>query len=595
MSSDYVCIEQKCSITGAKTGLSVIRLISPYKLVNATDEEMARMEWAWGMERGGLDYYLSSAPNNIILRDDIAAMYANAEFVLLPTHKTFQDAMVFREQAGYCDRDEEDRFPLRPMTALGRVFRYVFIPITDAAEELARRLPLQRQTDEDWNGGIHPYSGTVMDRYWRQYSVVETHCHPVSICYYARMVIDVATSRGWAINVWPWMSCLTVLEEQWGIGRRSRAPPAPQWFVDCPTREDDDESLPESQQTGYWPLFDSTANSSQRVPGYASSGGTSVSQSSSRVLEWVKDLPQRKACPITGDTSGLGVCHLMEPTTHLVDLSDEEMARMEWAWGLERGGFDYYVGSPANSIFFRRDIADMFANEEFILLPTHKTYKDAMEFSRRIGFCDRAEDDYSPRRPLTALGRSFRYVFIPFSDAAQRIAEEIPMQQQTDEDWNGGVNPVTGEPMEPWVKEFRVVETHSHLVSVCYAARKVLDVSSRRPGLILCPWTLCLYKLEKQWGIGRFVASLKVPEWFINTPENDDESLSGTEATGYWPFLGSDTPSANRVSGYASSGGTNASQSSSHILEWARKVPQRKVPLRWSARLASKGQFDRFK
>ncbi|KAL1706944.1 hypothetical protein EV121DRAFT_200114 [Schizophyllum commune] len=295
MSSDYVCIEQKCSITGAKTGLSVIRLISPYKLVNATDEEMARMEWAWGMERGGLDYYLSSAPNNIILRDDIAAMYANAEFVLLPTHKTFQDAMVFRERAGYCDRDEEDRFPLRPMTALGRVFRYVFIPITDAAEELARRLPLQRQTDEDWNGGIHPYSGTVMDRYWRQYSVVETHCHPVSICYYARMVIDVATSRGWAINVWPWMSCLTVLEEQWGIGRRSRAPPAPQWFVDCPTREDDDESLPESQQTGYWPLFDSTANSSQRVPGYASSGGTSVSQSSSRVLEWVKDLPQRKA------------------------------------------------------------------------------------------------------------------------------------------------------------------------------------------------------------------------------------------------------------------------------------------------------------
>ncbi|KAL1706943.1 hypothetical protein EV121DRAFT_200212 [Schizophyllum commune] len=293
-------------------------------------------------------------------------------------------------------------------------------------------------------------------------------------------------------------------------------------------------------------------------------------------------------CPITGDTSGLGVCHLMEPTTHLVDLSDEEMARMEWAWGLERGGFDYYVGSPANSIFFRRDIADMLANEEFILLPTHKTYKDAMEFSRRIGFCDRAEDDYSPRRPLTALGRSFRYVFIPFSDAAQRIAEEIPMQQQTDEDWNGGVNPVTGEPMEPWVKEFRVVETHSHLVSVCYAARKVLDVSSRRPGLILCPWTLCLYKLEKQWGIGRFGASLKVPEWFINTPENDDESLSGTEATGYWPFLGSDTPSANRVTGYASSGGTNASQSSSRILEWARKVPQRKVPLRWSARLASK-------
>ncbi|KAL1733592.1 hypothetical protein EV714DRAFT_204320 [Schizophyllum commune] len=294
---DFVCLEKKCSISGAKTGLSIIRLISPYKLVNATDEEMARMEWAWGMERGGLDYYLSSAPNNIILRDDIAEMYANAEIVLLPTHKTFQDAMEFRERAGYSDRDEEDRFLLRPMTALGRVFRYVFIPITDAAEELSRRIPLQRQTDEDWNGGIHPYSGTVMDPCWRQYSVVEIHCHPVSICYYARMVLDIATLRGWAIDIWPWRSCLTVLEEQWGIGRRSRAPPAPQWFVELPTREDDDESLPESQQTGYWPLLGSKANSLQRMPGCASLPDVTDSETSSRILEWLKDLPQRKVPP----------------------------------------------------------------------------------------------------------------------------------------------------------------------------------------------------------------------------------------------------------------------------------------------------------
>ena len=54
----------------------------------------------------------------IPVRDDIAEMYANAEFVLLPTHKTFQDAMEFRERAGYADRDEEDRFLLRPMTAV---------------------------------------------------------------------------------------------------------------------------------------------------------------------------------------------------------------------------------------------------------------------------------------------------------------------------------------------------------------------------------------------------------------------------------------------------------------------------------------------
>ncbi|KAI5895743.1 uncharacterized protein SCHCODRAFT_02746994 [Schizophyllum commune H4-8] len=291
---DFVYFERKCSISGTKSGLSVIRLMDPSTdLADATDEEMARMEWAWGMERGGLDYYLASAPNDMYLRDDIAEMFLNGDFLLLPTHKTYKDALVFREKAGYCDRGE-DSSPLRPMTALGRVFRYVFIPTTDAAEELARRIPMQSLTDEDWNGGIHPRTGRPMNPHLRRYPVVESHCHLVSMCYFARIAFGLAMLHGWTVDIWDFTSCLSDLEEKWGIGRRSRSPPAPQWFVDSPMREDDDESLPESQQSGYWPLLGSKPNSLQHIPGRASLPSITDSEKSSRVLEWLKDLPQRK-------------------------------------------------------------------------------------------------------------------------------------------------------------------------------------------------------------------------------------------------------------------------------------------------------------
>ncbi|KAL1718061.1 hypothetical protein EV715DRAFT_291552 [Schizophyllum commune] len=264
---------------------------------------------------------------------------------------------------------------------------------------------------------------------------------------------------------------------------------------------------------------------------------------------------------------------------------------MEWAWGLERGTLQYYLASPPNDIYLRKDIARMYASAEFVLMPTHKTCQDAMEFSGRIGFRDRDEDDYSPRRPLTALGRIFRYVFLPFSDAARKIAQEIPMQRQTDEDWNRGIDPCTGEAMDPWVKDFPVVESHCHVVSICYFARKVLDVALPR-GLSfdIWPWMDSLHCLEARWGIGRYGTAIEVPQWFIDvdTSEDDDESLSGTEATGYWPFLGSDTPSKKRVPGDASSGGTNVSQSSSRVLEWVKDVPQLKVPLRRSDCFAMK-------
>ena len=97
---------------------------------------------------------------------------------------------------------------------------------------------------------------------------------------------------------------------------------------------------------------------------------------------------------------------------------------MEWAWGLERGGFLYYADSPPNKIccvchsppsqpsakvfsIVRTDILNQYDAGDFVLLPTHKTYMDAMAFTQQAGCFCRDEDDDSPRRPLTAVRRRY--------------------------------------------------------------------------------------------------------------------------------------------------------------------------------------------
>ncbi|TRM58805.1 hypothetical protein BD626DRAFT_573310 [Schizophyllum amplum] len=288
---------------------------------------------------------------------------------------------------------------------------------------------------------------------------------------------------------------------------------------------------------------------------------------------------------MTGDTKGLSVYRLIHPTI-LTDATELEISRMEWAWGLERGGLDYYLRSPPNDIFFRSDIADMYADGEFVLLPTHQTYMKAMDFSRRAGFLERDENDCSPRRPLTALRPSngvYRYVFIPITPAARDIPHQIAMKRQTDADWNGGVHPATGKPLPPWVKDYLVVETHSHPVSICKFAREILDTVNRGP-IDLTPWTSCLWRFEKQWGLGD-ISPIKPPQWFIDDAEkdHDDENLSESEAIGYWPLACGKDDFHDRVPGYATSSSTDDSQGSTRVLQWLETVPRRKArPVRAS-------------
>ncbi|KAI5895702.1 uncharacterized protein SCHCODRAFT_02666000 [Schizophyllum commune H4-8] len=272
-----------------------------------------------------------------------------------------------------------------------------------------------------------------------------------------------------------------------------------------------------------------------------------------------------------------------------VDAATEpQIAKTEWMWGIERGGILYYVDSPYNKISFRSDITVMYFNGDFILLPTHKTYMDAMVFSKRAGCFCRDEEDDSPRRPLTALGTSFRYVFISLTDAARNLLRESIMPSQTDEDWNGGINPATGKVMPSSVKDYPVVEVHSNPVSVCAYAQEVLDAVKGPKPLDIVHWTNCLFHFQMRWSMHSY---LQAPEWFVETDDRNDhydESLSGSEATGYCPLPKDGGQSRGRVPRYASSSGTADSQTSSRVMEWAKGIPRPRT-----VRSSSPGRFSR--
>ncbi|KAL1740717.1 hypothetical protein HDZ31DRAFT_76695 [Schizophyllum fasciatum] len=293
-----------------------------------------------------------------------------------------------------------------------------------------------------------------------------------------------------------------------------------------------------------------------------------------------------KKCPITGNTSGLSVLCLIDPdiVEKLRKWNGPGASREEASsiiWTIHQIKFTTASARRLSHQKVRFDIGIMYEVGEFVLLPTHRTYMDAMAFSKRVGFCERDEEDYSPRRPLTALGRSFRYVFIPFTQAARELALEFPIQSQTDEDWNYGVHPDTKKKLPAWIKDYRVLDLHCHPVSVCKFARDILDVVDRAR-LDLTPWTSCLWRFERQWGL---CSPFEKPAWFMDTsdrPDWDDESLSSSEASGYLPFLGRAAQAGASVPQYA-----RDFKSSNRVLEWVKGVPRQGF-VRHSACLSNK-------
>ncbi|TRM58739.1 hypothetical protein BD626DRAFT_573251 [Schizophyllum amplum] len=289
--SEYIYFDKKCTITGSTDDLSVVSDLLHTRVTN--NQTLAyRMEWNWGLPRGGLKYYIAS-PLNDIWR--AAHGYCRAlrswGIILAPTFKTYMDAMEFSKRAGSRYHETYEATPRRPLTALcppSGVYRYIYFPLTDAARELQDQLQLGPQTDDDWNMGIHPATGRAMDQSVRQYPVVEAPTHPVSICSHMVDMFNVVDYSAHEYELAPFRQCLWRFLKQWNMDVYARVDP-PEWFINDSRKGWDDETLCSSEATGYLPI-DLDAQVRAPAPRCAFSDEKEGSQSTSRVSSWLSDV-----------------------------------------------------------------------------------------------------------------------------------------------------------------------------------------------------------------------------------------------------------------------------------------------------------------
>ncbi|KAL1678797.1 hypothetical protein EV122DRAFT_290053 [Schizophyllum commune] len=234
-------------------------------------------------------------------------------------------------------------------------------------------------------------------------------------------------------------------------------------------------------------------------------------------------------CPISGETERLSRAKLISDS--VVDEEVLKVARIEWVWGLKRGGLLYYLAQPHNCIFFRKDIAHMYARFEFTLAPTFDTYTEKIQFLEHAGIKDRNEKDQSPRRPLTALsptGRLHRYVFLPFTDAARKLQSELNLQPQTD----AGIDPPSPDlaPCREGCQSLPVVECYAHPYSVSTCAERAFKHHTMGAH-ITADYSVLARKIVRLWS----EEGIQPPAWFVNTSgmDEDDQTLTSSEGAGY--------------------------------------------------------------
>ncbi|KAI5900710.1 uncharacterized protein SCHCODRAFT_02683537 [Schizophyllum commune H4-8] len=241
-------------------------------------------------------------------------------------------------------------------------------------------------------------------------------------------------------------------------------------------------------------------------------------------------------CPFSGETEHLWRISLIPtPPDDADEAIEKKVALTEWVWGLRRGGLHYYLASSHNTLFFRKDIADLYASFQFLLVPTFNLIKKIDDFAKSTGVLNRDEKDKSRRRPLTALrppSGVYRYVFIPFTDAARKLQTEFDLQPQTAEDLTGWVHPLFGNSALHGTAAFPVVECHAHPYSICSLAESAFKY--RKFGTtITAQYSIAALDVLDLWNVDESQA--RVPQWFIDLPEmyEDDITVMSSEAKGY--------------------------------------------------------------
>lgn len=126
----------------------------------------------------------------------------------------------------------------------------------------------------------------------------------------------------------------------------------------------------------------------------------------------------------------------------------------------------------------------------------------------------------------------YRYVFIPFTDAARKLQTEFNLQPQTAEDLTGWVHPLFGDSALYGADAFPIVECHAHPYSICSLAESAFKY--RKFGTtITAQYSIAALDVLDLWNIEESQA--RVPQWFIDMPEiyEDDITITGSEAEGY--------------------------------------------------------------
>ncbi|KAL1740684.1 hypothetical protein HDZ31DRAFT_47009 [Schizophyllum fasciatum] len=262
----------------------------------------------------------------------------------------------------------------------------------------------------------------------------------------------------------------------------------------------------------------------------------------------VEDYRDEKTCALSGDTKELYTCFCinrdaanagelevyLRPGTARTN-PEPKPPRLPskngcWAFSV--------AGCPTTSI--RDDISDMYNHGDFILAPTFKTYMDMRRFMDLAGVKNRRKSDKSQRRPLTALASprgTYRYVFIPCTEAARALQAELKLQPQTQEDLNGGIYPLDNKPCLEGSDLFPVVECCTHPYSISTLADKVF---CKRSTMLTAQWHALAGDIIDQ----RANKAFDPPRWFINAPKcgDDDMELTPSEATGYQLSAGGKYP-----------------------------------------------------
>ncbi|KAL1678778.1 hypothetical protein EV122DRAFT_277786 [Schizophyllum commune] len=193
-----------------------------------------------------------------------------------------------------------------------------------------------------------------------------------------------------------------------------------------------------------------------------------------------------KRCPFSGMTNDLW---LVKPIPDLSDDVDEmQVACTEWVWGLKRGGLPYHLADTHNSLYARKDIADLYASYQFILAPTFKLVKEIMDF------------------------------------------KEFELQPQTPDDMKGWANPFLGESFWEGCEAFPVVECYTHPYSICYYADKAYEYNGLGT-TATAQYATAAAEVLDLWDVGATPAH--VPQWFIDYPSMEDDDVTVASSQGY--------------------------------------------------------------